>query len=150
MIVASLGWKTTFYGRKPSMEEDLWWKTIFDERQPLLEHNLWWKTFFNGGRPFMEDNFWWKTTFHDRWCLVEDNLKRKDNNGWKTIFHWGIWNKNQSLWASGLLGWYIGQFRISWSKAPWENNPVPFEVYTPMECSSNTSSSFPYFFIHYC
>ena len=35
-------WKTTFSGRRTSVEEDLQWKTTFGGRQPLVEDNFWW------------------------------------------------------------------------------------------------------------
>ena len=32
--------KTTFDGKRPSMEDDLRWKTTFDGRRPLMEDDL--------------------------------------------------------------------------------------------------------------
>ena len=66
-----LQWKTTFDGRRPSMEEDLRWKTNFDGRRPLMEDDLQWKTTFDGRRPSMEDDLPWKTTFQGRQPLIE-------------------------------------------------------------------------------
>ena len=46
-----LWWKTTFYGRQPSVE------------QPLVEENLQWRTTFGGRRLSLEDDLQWKMTF---------------------------------------------------------------------------------------
>ena len=89
-------WKTTFGGRQPSMEDDLWWKMTFGERRPLVEDKLRLKTTFGGRQPLVEDNLCWKITFggrrqplvigNPRWNfggrqpLVEEDLP------WKTTF----------------------------------------------------------------
>ena len=96
--------KTTFDGRRPGrrhlMEDDIWRKTTFDRRRPLTEDDLWRKTTFDGRRPLMEDNLWWKTTFDGRWPdgrwpLMEDTL------WWKTTFdgrrQWGRTQKQRGL-----------------------------------------------------
>ena len=61
-------WKTTFDGRRPSVEEDLQWKTTFGGRRPSVEDDLWWKKTYGGKRPSVEDDFWWKTIL--ACCLV--------------------------------------------------------------------------------
>ena len=64
--------KTTFGGRQPLLEDDLWWKTTFSGRgsfvgrQSSVEDNLWWRTTFGGRRPTVEDDLQWKTTFGGR------------------------------------------------------------------------------------
>ena len=72
--------KTTFGGRRPSLEDDLWWRMIFGGRRPLVEDNLWWKTTLGERRPLVEDDLQWKKTFSGRQPLVEDDL------GWKMTF----------------------------------------------------------------
>ena len=66
-------WKggTTFGGRRPSVEDELWWKTPCCGRRPLVEDNLRWKTTFG---PLAEDDLLWKTTFDRRQPLLKDNL----------------------------------------------------------------------------
>ena len=61
-----LWWKTTFDGRRPSMEGNLRWKKTFDGRWPSIKENLRWKTTFDGRQPLTEDNLWQKTTFNGR------------------------------------------------------------------------------------
>ena len=46
--IKSNQWKTTFGGRQPSVEDDLWWKTTFGERPPSGKDNLRWKATFGG------------------------------------------------------------------------------------------------------
>ena len=64
--------KTTFGGRLPSVEDNLWWKTTFGGRQPFMEDNLfmeddlWGKTIFGGRQPQVKDDLWWILTC----CLV--------------------------------------------------------------------------------
>ena len=83
--------KTTFDGRWPLTEDDLWQKTTFDRddfwrkttfdgRRPLTGDDPWWKMTFDGRRPLMEDDLWQKTTFEGRWPSREDDL------WWKTTF----------------------------------------------------------------
>ena len=49
IYVASLNWwKTTFGGRRPSVEDDLQWKITFGGRQPSAEDDFWWKATFVG------------------------------------------------------------------------------------------------------
>ena len=74
--------KTTFSGRWPSVEGNLQWKTTFGGWQNLVEDGLWWKMTFGGRWPLMEDNLWWKTTFGGKRPLVEDDLR------WKKIGWW--------------------------------------------------------------
>ena len=50
------GQKTTYDGRRPAMEDDLWWNMTFDGTRPSLEDDLRWKTTFAGRRPLMENN----------------------------------------------------------------------------------------------
>ena len=80
LSVENLWWKTTFSGRRPSVEDNLWWKTTFGGRRPLVEDNLWWKTTFSGRQPSVEDDLCWKTTYCGRLPAVEDDLQ------WKTTF----------------------------------------------------------------
>ena len=74
-------WKTTFGGRRPSLEGNLqWkynlrWKTAFGKgRWPSVEDGLWWKTTYSGRQPSVEDGLRWKTTFVER-RPSEDNLR---------------------------------------------------------------------------
>ena len=71
MIVDGLRSKTTFYGRRPLMEEDLGWKTTLDRRRPLTEDNLWRKMIFCGRGPLVEVAPLWKTAFNGRRLLIE-------------------------------------------------------------------------------
>ena len=66
-----LGWKTTFHGRQPSMEDDLLWKKPFDGRWPSIEEDLGWKTAFDGRQPLMEDDLRLKMTFNGRQPSIE-------------------------------------------------------------------------------
>ena len=59
--------KTTFGGRRPLVEDDLWWKT------PLVEDGLQWKTTFGGRRPMVENDLQWKTNFVDP-CMLPTPL----------------------------------------------------------------------------
>ena len=74
LVEDDLRWKTTFGGRRPMLEDNLWWKT------PLVEDDLRWKTTFGGRRLSVEDDLQWKTTFGGRRPMVEDDLL------WKTTF----------------------------------------------------------------
>ena len=69
-----LWWKTTFIGRRPSVEDKLRWKTTFGGRCPLVEDGLRWKTTFSGRQPSVEDDPPWKKTFggslHAAYCLL--------------------------------------------------------------------------------
>ena len=49
-----MNWKTTFDGRQPLTEADLWWKTILYGRDPSR------KTTFDKIWHFTEDDLWWK------------------------------------------------------------------------------------------
>ena len=53
MVTVFTNIRSTFGGRRPSVEDDLRWKTTF------LEDDLWWKTNSGRRRPYMEDNVWW-------------------------------------------------------------------------------------------
>ena len=59
-------WKTTFGGRRPSLEDNLRWKMTFGGRRLLLEDNLRWKTTYCGRRHLVEDDLLWSTTFSGR------------------------------------------------------------------------------------
>ena len=72
---AAQGWKPTFDGRHPLMEDDLWWKTTFDGRRSLMEEDLWWKTTFGGRQPPVEDDLRWKMTFNRRQPSMEEDLR---------------------------------------------------------------------------
>ena len=72
--------KTTFEGRWSFAEGDLWRKTTFDGRQLMMEDVFWWKTTFDGRQLLMEDDFWWKTTYDGRRLMMEDDL------WWKTTY----------------------------------------------------------------
>ena len=63
-IKDNLSWKTTYDGRRTSMEDN------FDGRRPLMEDDLRWKTTFDGRLPLMEDDLWRKTTFNGRRLLI--------------------------------------------------------------------------------
>ena len=93
--------KTTFCGRCPSVEDNLWWKTSFSGRWPsvepfggrgpLVNDDLWWKTTFAGKQPAVED-LQWKMNFGGRLPYAQDALwwKKtfvKPNLCWKTIFN---------------------------------------------------------------
>ena len=54
----SLQWKTTFSGRWPLVEYDLWWKTTFSGRRPSVEDDLWWKMTLGVRQPSVEDDLW--------------------------------------------------------------------------------------------
>ena len=58
--------KSSFDGRQPLTEDDLWWMTTFDGRRPLTEDDLWRKTTFDSRQPLTEDDHWRKTTFNGR------------------------------------------------------------------------------------
>ena len=68
--------KTTFYGRQPFTEDDLWQKTTFDGRQLLTENNFRRKMTFDGRRPLMEDEIWRNTTY-----MEEDLWREKTFDG---------------------------------------------------------------------
>ena len=69
--------KTTFDGRWPLIEDDLWQKTTFVGRWLLLEDDLLWKTTFDGRQTLTEDDPWRKTPFDGRGPLTEEDLWRK-------------------------------------------------------------------------
>ena len=48
MVKDDLWWKTTFGGRRPSVEDNLRWKVTFSERRPSVEDDLQWQTTFVG------------------------------------------------------------------------------------------------------
>ena len=50
------------------MEDDLWWKTTFGGRRPSVEDDFRWKTTYGGRRPSVEDDFLGKTIL--ACCLV--------------------------------------------------------------------------------
>ena len=63
--------KTTFNGRRPSMEDDLRWKTTFDGRRPSMEDDLPWK--MTDGRMWGGGGcLWVKFPFKRRRPLMED------------------------------------------------------------------------------
>ena len=47
-------WKTSFGGRRPSVEDDLWWKTTVGGRHPLVADTLWWKMTFSESKLLIE------------------------------------------------------------------------------------------------
>ena len=51
--------KTTFGGRRPSIEEELGWKTTFGQRQPSVDYNLRWKMTLGERQPSVEDDLQW-------------------------------------------------------------------------------------------
>ena len=87
----NLWWKTTFSGRRSSVEGNIQWKTTFGERRPSVEDDLCWKTTFGGRRPSVEDDFWWKTTFDGKRPLVKDDLfmQRRLVQNSTFILKWG-------------------------------------------------------------
>ena len=60
--------------------------TSFDGRRPLTEDDLWRKTTFDGRRPLTQDNFQRKTKFDKRRPLAEDDLLLKTILRRKTTF----------------------------------------------------------------
>ena len=69
--------KTTFDGRKPLMEDELWWKMTLDGRSPWMEDNLGWKTTLDGRLPLMKDGLGWKMTHQ------HVHVRRKDDIFWQ-------------------------------------------------------------------
>ena len=76
-------WKTTFCGKRLSVESNLRWRTTFIGGQPSLEDDLWGKTTFGGRQSSVEDNLRWKMTFNGRRPSVEVDLQ------WKTMIFLG-------------------------------------------------------------
>ena len=62
--------KTTFDGKWPLIEDDLWRKMTLEGRQLFMEETFKWNTTFYGSRPFMEDDLWWNTAFYGRRSLL--------------------------------------------------------------------------------
>ena len=77
--------KTTFCGRRPSVEHILQWKMTLGGRRTLVEDELRWKTTFGGRRPLVEDYLQWKTTFGWTTC-GRRRLSLQDNLRWKMPF----------------------------------------------------------------
>ena len=46
--------KTTFGGRQPLLEENLWWKTTIVERRPSVVDDLRWKMTLSGRQPSLD------------------------------------------------------------------------------------------------
>ena len=74
------GWKTTFNGKRPLMEDNLRWKMTFEGRQHSMEDSLWWNISINGRQLSIEDDLHWETPFNGRPPSMEEPLQ------WKTTF----------------------------------------------------------------
>ena len=97
--VDDLPWNMNFNG-KHLMQENFGWITTYNGRQPLMEHDLWWKsdllwnTIFNGRlkmtsngtKPLIKYALCWKKTFNWRLPLMEENLLAKDQTKAKVTF----------------------------------------------------------------
>ena len=133
--------KTTYGGKRASVEDTLLWKMTFGGRRPSVEDDLRWKMTFGGRRPSVEDDFWWKRTFGGRRPLVEDNLQ------WKTTFanrlkRWPLVPKSQIYQFSDL------HFLCLWNITDYF--PLFIEILLSSPPSTHTlSCSWHYFNIEY-